>query len=76
MIQPQMIFRDPFGQALQDYRREVILNTEEEESLEALQLVRDEHIGFKEERIKSLKSWGYQLQSYCRKIEERETEYK
>ena len=36
MIQPQKIFKDPLGQALQDYRREVIMNTEEEESLEAL----------------------------------------
>ena len=67
---------DPVTQAFVNYRKEVVMDTAEEEKLENLQVEREKLIGVVKDGLDALPQNGYSLSSKFREIEEKEYDYK
>lgn len=67
---------DPVTQALSSYKKEVVMDTEEEEKLERLQIEREKIVGTVSKKMERLPQNGYSLYGKFRQIEEAEFEYR
>jgi hypothetical protein len=67
---------DPVTKALSSYKKEVVMDTDEEEKLERLQQEREKIVGAVKKTMDRLPQNGYSMFSKFRQIEDNEYEYK
>lgn len=67
---------DPVTQAFVNYKKEIVMDTQEEEKLERLQNQREQMLGVVREGLDKLPQNGYSLNSKLRTIDDAEWDYR